>query len=67
MGYIFDVGMIFKAEDNAAAIETNKLIGNSVYGVNLKRPIDTEYTYKPAATNALKKAKTLPNGQVEYE
>jgi len=66
MPYMFNERNRARKEKNAALAQTMKTMGCSMYGVNLKRPIETEYGYK-AAPKALKKAKRLPNGQMEYE
>jgi hypothetical protein len=63
---VFEVGNRYKEEGNAAAVTINKLNGNSFYGVNLKRPVDMEYSYKLDNTKPMEKAKVLSNGQIEY-
>lgn len=67
MQYIYEIGLKFAKEKNAAAVTTNKLIGNSTYGVNLKRPIETQFSYAVRGDKALNKARKLANGQIEYE
>jgi len=66
MPYMFNERNRARKEKNAALAQTMKTMACSMYGVNLKRPIETEYGYK-AISKTLKKAKKLPNGQMEFE
>jgi len=66
MPFLFNKRNEARAAKNAAMVQTLKLAANSMFGVNLKRPIETEYGYK-LKPKAIKRTKRLNNGQMEYE